>query len=105
MLEFLLIISFYNIFLVLYLFNILTFLNFLFLSIFITIFILTIEKDIYLLFSKYKLTKKINIYDDKLNKKCILFLFKIFFKNKNKNYINNVNINSKIILNVDSDEE
>ena len=59
---------------------------------------LIFEKKIYILFPK-----KILKYDDKLNKKCLSYIFCLFFKN-NK-VIKNNNIYSKIIISDDSEDE
>jgi uncharacterized membrane protein YkvI len=102
MLEILLIILFFNICLFLYLFDNINGYNLIIIPTMLTKIILIYESDVYLFFSKYKLTKKINDFDDKLNKKCFFHIFNLFFKNNNLN-VNN--IKSKIILNVDSEEE
>lgn len=106
MLEFLLIMFTFNLFFNLYLFNIIDIYTMIILPSFIAKFILKYEKKFYLHFSNYKIIKKINKIDMELNKKFLLFIFSLFLKKFNKNIKNNnININSRIIIDNNSDED
>ena len=103
MFEFLLIIFTFNLFFSLYLFNTIDIYTTIILPSFIAKFIIKYEKRFYLYFSNYKIIKKINKFDMELNKKFLLFIFRLFIKNI-KNIKNN-NINSRIIIDNNSDED
>jgi len=95
MIEFLFIILTFNLSFCFYLFNIINIYNFIIIPLMTTKIILTFEKDIYLLYSKRFIE-----FDDKLNKKCLSYIFNLFLK---KNISNK--IQSRIIIDNVSEEE
>ena len=104
MIEFLFIILIFNLSFILYLFNIINIINIynlIIIPLIITKIILIFEKKKYLL-----CPKRFIEYDNKLNKKFLLYIFSLFIKNiKNIKNPPRFNINSRIIIDSNSEEE
>jgi hypothetical protein len=95
MIEFLFIIILWNLSFWFYIFDIINIYNFIIIPLIISKILLIFEKDFYLLCSKRFID-----FDDKLNKKCLLYIFNLLFKKNKTN-----KIQSRIIIDTVSEEE